>query len=328
MMENLIFRKAAPEDKPAMLAICAQIWDGDDYIPYVWDEWLAEPYGQLSVVELDGKVVGMGKLTRLAPEEWWLEGLRVDPAYRERGIGRFLHQQGVALAERIGSGVLRFATSSANTSVHHFAEETGFQHIGDYVLFKGEPITPDAEPGFTPLTNADLGMVEHFLETSERFTQMHRLFENRWWTWQTLTLDLMEDYIERGGLLGWRLAPPSAPSLSGRGAGEGGLSGLALIHPYSKPYSKEEDQLIVSYADAHGALLADLARDLRRLAAVRGLSAVNWKAFRLPTVMAALEAAGYENTWENTLRLYERPIGSSGRRAADGGRHESVEARA
>lgn len=300
--EHLTFRKAVPEDKPAVLAICAQIWEGDDYIPEVWDEWIADPYGQLSVVELEGKVVGLGKLTRLTPTEWWLEGLRVDPAYQGRGIGRFLHEQGVALADRLGRGVLRFATSSANHSVHRFAADTGFMHISSYVLFKGPAsISPTA---FTPLAEGDLDMASHFLEGSEHFQAAHRLCENRWWTWQTLTRELLSQYAAQGQLLGWRR----------RGSQ---LSGLALVSDYPR-----EARLIVHYADAPGDLLSDLARDLRHLAGERGLELVDWKVFDRPDMRAALEAAGYENTWENTLWVFERPIRP---RAADSEQDGPVE---
>lgn len=286
--EHLTFRRAVPEDKPAVLAICAQIWEGDDYIPEVWDAWIADPYGQFSVVELDGKVVGLGKLTRLTPSEWWLEGLRVDPAYQGQGIGRFLHEQGVALADRLGKGVLRFATSSANHSVHRFAADTGFAHIGGYVLFKGPAST--SPTAFTPLPESDLDIASHFLEGSERFQAARRLFEDRWWTWQTLTRELLSRYAAQGQLLGWRR----------RGRR---LSGLALVSDYPN-----EGRLIVHYADAPGDTLSDLARDLRHLAGERGLELVDWKVFDRPDARAALEAAGYENTWENTLWVFERPI--------------------
>ncbi len=301
-MEHLKFRKAVPEDKPAVIAICAQIWEGDDYIPEVWDEWIADPYGQLSVVELEGKVVGLGKLTRLTPTEWWLEGLRVDPAYQGRGIGRFLHEQGVALADRLGRGILRFATSSANQSVHRFAADTGFTCTGSYALFKGPGIASSA--AFTPLAESDLDRATHFLEESERFQAAHRLCENRWWTWQTLTRELLSQYAARGQLLGWRQ----------RGSQ---LSGLALVSDH-----RNEARLIVHYADAPGDLLSDLARDLRHLAGERGLERVDWKVFERTDTLAALEAAGYENTWENTLWIFERPIRP---RAADSEHDESVE---
>jgi hypothetical protein len=196
----------------------------------------------------------------------------------------------------MGSGVLRFATSSANQSVHHFAQETDFTHVNDYALFKAQlgpplPASQPPTPAFTPLAKPDLRMVEHFLGMSERFTAAQHLFEDRWWTWQGLTLDLLEDYIRRGDLLGWRLSM-------------GQLSGLALIHRYSQ----NEERLIVSFADAHGDLLADMALDLRRLAAERGLPLVDWKVMAHPDIAEALQAAGYENTWENVLRVYERPI--------------------
>ncbi len=56
-----VVRPARPEDRGDMEAICAQVWEGRDYVPEVWDAWLADPHGQLSVVELRGRVVALGK---------------------------------------------------------------------------------------------------------------------------------------------------------------------------------------------------------------------------------------------------------------------------
>ncbi|RME32959.1 MAG: AI-2E family transporter, partial [Thermoflexia bacterium] len=52
-----VLRPACPEDRSGMEAVCGTIWDGEDYIPEVWDEWLADPDGELTVAELDGRVV-------------------------------------------------------------------------------------------------------------------------------------------------------------------------------------------------------------------------------------------------------------------------------
>lgn len=91
-----------------MLELTKTIWEGEDYVPQVWDDWLADPHGQLSVAEIGGRVVGLGKLTRLAPGEWWLEGLRVDPQWQGRGIGRALHEYHVGLWRKMGdSSALR-----------------------------------------------------------------------------------------------------------------------------------------------------------------------------------------------------------------------------
>jgi hypothetical protein len=37
------FRPLTPVDRPAVLDICATVWDGQDYLPDVFDAWLAEP---------------------------------------------------------------------------------------------------------------------------------------------------------------------------------------------------------------------------------------------------------------------------------------------
>jgi len=293
MSGNLSFRKALPQDKAAVLAICAQVWEGDDYIPYVWDTWLADPIGQLTVAVLDDQVVGLGKLTRLARGEWWLEGLRVDPAHRQRGIGRHLHEYQVALADEIAGGMLRFATSSANTSVHHFAARTGFTRVGNYSFYEAQPASdPAAVAAFTPLSTADVSQAERFLAASERLQAAHGLFE-KLWAWQTLTRAKLAEYARRGRLLAWR-----------------DLSGLVLIMP--RRLGDEEPHLRVAFADAPGERLADLARDLRALAAQRGAAKVDWKALARPDILAALEAAGYECTWENTLWVLERPIKRNG----------------
>jgi len=62
-----------------VLELTRTIWEGDDYVPHVWGEWLADPQGLLAVAEHQGRVLGLGKLTRLSEDDWWLEGLRTHP---------------------------------------------------------------------------------------------------------------------------------------------------------------------------------------------------------------------------------------------------------
>jgi N-acetylglutamate synthase-like GNAT family acetyltransferase len=90
-MTGLIFRPARPEDKPRVLEITAHTWSDGDYIPEVWDDWLADPKGEFTVAELDGVVVALAKLTSLGQDQWWLEGLRVDPERRLKGIGQAMN---------------------------------------------------------------------------------------------------------------------------------------------------------------------------------------------------------------------------------------------
>ena len=44
-----------------MLEFCKLIWDGHDYIPYVWDEWMADSSGEMFVAEYGGKAVVLAR---------------------------------------------------------------------------------------------------------------------------------------------------------------------------------------------------------------------------------------------------------------------------
>ena len=125
-----LIRPARPSDREAVLAISAQVWGGEDYVPEVVDRWLADPDGEFSVATLRGRVVGFSKLTRHGPGEWWLEGLRVDPRYRGRGVARRLHAHQLALVRRIGSGTLRYSTGDGNRASQHLGLSSGFRDIG------------------------------------------------------------------------------------------------------------------------------------------------------------------------------------------------------
>ena len=81
-------RRAQPADKEAVLSFATQTWDGWDYIPEVWDDWLVATDGVLLVAtsQADDRPIALTRLAVLSDEEGWLEGIRVDPAVRGRGV--------------------------------------------------------------------------------------------------------------------------------------------------------------------------------------------------------------------------------------------------
>src|SRR5512133_3688147 len=64
-------RTARASDTDDVMELTSTIWDGGDYVPQVWAEWLLDQHGRLVVAEYEGKVVGLGKLTRLSDQDWW-----------------------------------------------------------------------------------------------------------------------------------------------------------------------------------------------------------------------------------------------------------------
>ncbi len=135
-------RAARVEDKPRILEISSQVWEGTDYVPLVLDLWLADEAGQFLVALIDGKVVGFAHRTYLAPGYAWLEGARTDVAYRGQGAGkaiarRFLEDVKSEGAERIG-----LSTHLTNEASLHLIRAHGFQEIAWFTNLGAENETP------------------------------------------------------------------------------------------------------------------------------------------------------------------------------------------
>ncbi|MGH2592972.1 MAG: GNAT family N-acetyltransferase [Anaerolineae bacterium] len=197
---TLVFRPARSEDKPRVLGFTARTWDDGDYIVDVFDAWLADATGRFTAIELDGQVVAIGKLTDLGDGELWLEGLRVDPAHRQKGVGEALHNYHVDLAQRIGGRVLRYATGEDNVVSRMFGERTNFQHISSYRWS-----VADASTDFRPperLTLNDLPMLRPCLD-SPLMRSAHGLYQEAW-KWRALSEARLKAHLEAGQVLGLR----------------------------------------------------------------------------------------------------------------------------
>src|SRR5512139_2737622 len=131
---NLSFRPVQPADKDRVMAFTFNTWgEGeDDYIKDVFDEWLADPRGEFTAAAIDDQVVGIAKLTDMGDDEWWLEGLRIDPAYRLQGIASALMRYHVNLAKQLGSKIVRYMTGGNNVGSQTIGAQAGFQHILTY----------------------------------------------------------------------------------------------------------------------------------------------------------------------------------------------------
>jgi GNAT superfamily N-acetyltransferase len=126
---DLVIRRARQSDKRDVLAAVRTIWGGQDRIPDVFDTWVTHRTGPFFVAESAGRVVAMGKLTVVSPTEGWLEGGRVAPRWRRKGIATALIAHRIAYARDRGFRVLRFSTASDNTPIHRAAKRFGFRRI-------------------------------------------------------------------------------------------------------------------------------------------------------------------------------------------------------
>jgi GNAT superfamily N-acetyltransferase len=279
-----VCRPALPMDKPQMLELTKRIWDGEDYLPYVWDEWLADSEGVLAVTELAGQIVGIGKLTRLTSDQWWLEGLRTHPDFEGRGLASHLTDYLLAAWQHAGGNVIRLTTASFRVPVHRLSEKRGFVKIGEYSFFRANSLA-ESTAHFQLIQLDEILAANELAQQSTSRTMFGR-FSDLGWRWAETCLPLLETAIQTGkawwwqekcGVLTWwedNEENDTKPCLS-----------LLACEPHSLP---------------------DFLIDARRLAANKGYTQIAWNAPLTAGVIEALQLSGFRRTWEDSLYLYEK----------------------
>jgi GNAT superfamily N-acetyltransferase len=287
---DLKIRPALPTDRAALEAIAAQIWDGDDYLPLVLDEWFNDPYDGFFVAALQDQVIGVAKLTRFAEDEWWMEGLRVDPAYQGQGLARILHHFMLNQVRQIGKGIVRFSTSGENAPIHTLAEETGFELVSRYGFYEAEPVNEPVQH-VRKLGPDDLAQVRAWLDQSAYYQQSQRSLE-RDWCYFFITDARLAEWLQAGRVYGF-----GTP-----------ITGIVMINLPENERWPEADVFKIGYLDADADSLVPLAMDLRRMAAALQRKYLHLKPLNIPERIAALQQAGYTQGWDNEAHLFSRDV--------------------
>lgn len=198
--------KTTGAHKEGLFAISAKIWDGEDYIPTVWDEWISDE-GFYTIL-LDDRVVGCMKYTVQPRYEILLEGLRMDPDLEGKGYASIAVDFFMRLVDSLRPGLLRFATSDENVFSHHFGNKYGFGKVASFFhrfmvddeirnkvdeLHRGRidlfPIVSgtgagpwhDVDGGTVTRTSVmDFGRTMVFLQSSPEWKPAHNLLSRGW----------------------------------------------------------------------------------------------------------------------------------------------------
>lgn len=287
--QPIVCRPALPKDTPGMFELTRWIWEGDDYIPDVWEAWLADTQGILAVAEWKGKVVGFAKLTKLSAGDWWMEGLRVHPKFEGNRIASRLHGYLLEFWQRYGSGVLRLATSSAREPVKHLSRKWGFETIGEYSIYKSEKT------------------VDNFIDAQhspfQRFT-LEDIPDAITWL-----KDPQKDRLPFGIMdLGWQFAEPKeeyfVAYLQGNQAWwwEGQQGILLMVDKKDG----EETWARIRMLACDREKLAELLHAVRKFTNQSGYAGVNWMAPMLPGMEEVLVSTGFKRDWEGSLLIFEK----------------------
>ncbi len=291
-------RTAQPKDKAAITTLAAKIWEGEDYLADNFDAWVGQERGRFSVAYVGEILVGCGKLTEFRPGEWWLEGLRVDPEWRGRGIARLLHEyviqvvEEIAAAENLG-GILRLATDSENYPVHKLALKSGFSQTSKHFLYKAAPVRAvnlDSLP-FTAVQPSEKSQIEDWFNQSAYFAASRGLFEDTW-KWYEI-LPRLDDLLENGRLYWWRKLD-DGPSLA---------EGLVIVH------HRDRETMVLNYLDTPHGDWGALMKDVIELGRTYHVNQIKSKPLVTDEIEQAFPRSGWEIDYDLEMWVFERPLG-------------------
>lgn len=293
-MPQVEIRNARPEDREVVLAFSTNTWEWGDYIEYVWDEWLHDPQGALFVATVDDKPVGVAHMRMLNKNEAWLEGMRVDPAFRRQGLASTLFNAQIAEAKRRGATIARLITESTNTASLSLIERGFMRRVGAYAPYHASPVTiaPRQQYGLetpTLATANDIDDIINYLNVSNIFPAVGGLYY-RGFTALSITSDLLTEKIAAQQvylLHRWDR-----------------LDGLAIAEPHEGRRGKH---LFTGYIDGTTESISLIAYALRRQLPDLGLEHVSANVPDLIMVRDAFTGAEYE--WDGAIfYTYEQSL--------------------
>jgi hypothetical protein len=214
-------RLARAPDRDAVLAFATHTWGGWDYVPGVWDAWLAAPDGLLLVAcatvaaagadgtpVAAGQPVAMSRLALLAPGEAWVEGIRVDPRVRGRDVATNLQLAELAWAAAHDVRVVRYMTGQENEGSLRLGARHGFVRLTDRRSYgpgrdtdpdPARPSDPSALRTLEPEAAADeVARWWRFVADDPTFAAGDGLYEPRGWAFQALDESRFAAHVRRG----------------------------------------------------------------------------------------------------------------------------------
>jgi GNAT superfamily N-acetyltransferase len=150
---QLTIRPAQEDDYEAVAAFTRNTWadrEGNDYIPRVYHDWIDGDNTRKRTVVADSgdDIAGICQAVMLSPYEAWAQGMRVNPAFRGRGVSYKLNDALFEWAGEQGATVCRNMVFSWNVAGLGGSRAVGFEPVTEFRWAHPEP-DPDAVPDLT-----------------------------------------------------------------------------------------------------------------------------------------------------------------------------------
>ncbi len=123
-------------DRDDILDIAKYTWEGHDYLPHSFESWLKDKNSHTAAIELDGRVIALANLRVIEDGmTGWMEGLRVHPDYRGKGLARILTNHVVQTAVELKLQRIRYTTATDNLESLHLGESVGMSRKFDLAIY-------------------------------------------------------------------------------------------------------------------------------------------------------------------------------------------------
>jgi N-acetylglutamate synthase-like GNAT family acetyltransferase len=286
-------RKIVKSDKERIEEICSKIWEGDDYLPKIFDNWIEEKNGEFIGVEHEGKLVGVSKMTFLTPHDAWLEGLRKDMDFKGKGVGTEVSKYFLdKLKESENLESIRFSTYFKNFASIKLNEKLGFEKIvvisNKYIHTEEDDFSRDLvdTSDVEILKNED--EIFNFIEKTDYFQPSKELITVGWVSHPYSRDFIRQKFIQPGHCIGIRE--------------NGDLVGLCLwSHTYYEP------DISISFLDAQNSETARKLVDY--LLKIEGKNFLEAKVPTIEKIRKLFIDSGFKS-WEeeNDFIIYEFPL--------------------
>lgn len=197
------FRRVSQDDKERVLEISSKIWDGNDFIQYVFDDWVNDTEGEFTLGEKDGITVGFAKYTRQSDSEAWLEGIRVDEKYSGQGFGKAITRYHLTRAKAEGIEVVRLSAYVGSKESIRIAEGLGFKKDGCFTIGSKElnksPEKPAAAANIVSILSTATAWD---LITRGNAYYMSNGYVSYGWTFRKLTYELADQLVKENCVYG------------------------------------------------------------------------------------------------------------------------------
>jgi GNAT superfamily N-acetyltransferase len=258
---DLTIRPARIDDHEAVAAFTRETWpdrEMDDYLPGTFREWAAsdDDARRTLVADDGGRAVGVIQGVELSNWESWVQGLRVHPDYRDRGLARRLTDDVLTWARSRGATVCRNLVFSWNVASLGLARDRGFEPATEFRWATVEA-DADADPVLSVTADPDAGWAFWTDCDARKHLRGLAIHPSRAWTLSELRPADLARAAEADGLFV---------------VGERGTRGLGLRNrAFEADGDRWTEHAVGAWADldAARALIDAAARDAARLDADR-----------------------------------------------------------